>query len=61
MTIYKAKIKSEFYVEADSMPEAKRKVDAAMQKIPSWECNIKATKRTPVDFICNELNRSMES
>lgn len=50
MTVYKATVKSIFYVDADSMVEAKEIVDKAVASLPNAECNIRATKMLATDF-----------
>lgn len=50
MTVYKATVKSFFYVDAESMAEAKEIVDKAVTNLPNAECNIKATKMMTADF-----------
>lgn len=57
MTVFKATVKSTFYVEADKFHEAKAIVDKAVSKLPNFECNIKATKRVNTGLSFETLNK----
>lgn len=44
MTVFRVKVKSTFYVEADKLHEAKTIVNKAVSKLPNFEFNISRTK-----------------
>ena len=50
MTVYKVTVKSSFFIDADSMKEAKEVADSAVAKLPNAEVNIKATKMMATEF-----------
>ncbi len=49
MTIFKVTVKSSFHVEANTMADAKRIVDIAIEPLPASEVNIKATKKIAME------------